>query len=465
MDSGNSSGSVYSSGSEEEYDSRGDSISLSAFLNGNPNPPHGHLGDGIVPSHHHQLQPPRMGAAVLHHSPTIQSMSFDPLSNIFDPLPTRRSDAIAAASAASSPILNLDTAASWYKTPSPYHNAADLIGFGQLAPTTVQLQPPFLGYDQQGQNRTTCFPVASEPEGGLKQLGSISGSVPNELATSNAAITTTANSQARNPKKRSRASRRAPTTVLTTDTNNFRAMVQEFTGIPAPPFTSSSSSPFQRSRLDLFSSASGAPSYLLRPFSQKPQPPPVLPPFSSSFPTSIIDALASSTTTGNGIASTELGFLRPTPPSFLSQSMPNPLLDFQSLFQAPGQKYPPAGSSLFPTKTLVSSDNIRGLNDSHLKIGAMAEFCPGQVDTQLHRRLMNLQSSNMTLSNDSNSNGNDNNGAPPANLHGDEPGSGANTVSNQAAGVRRPNDGNLRRIQENTTRGKDTVESWICSSD
>ncbi|GKE43075.1 VQ motif-containing protein [Tanacetum coccineum] len=46
----------------------------------------------------------------------------------------------------------------------------------------------------------------------------------------------------RNPKKRSRASRRAPTTVLTTDTSNFRAMVQEFTGIPSPPFTSSSSS-------------------------------------------------------------------------------------------------------------------------------------------------------------------------------------------------------------------------------
>ncbi|KAL9245738.1 hypothetical protein vseg_019355 [Gypsophila vaccaria] len=49
----------------------------------------------------------------------------------------------------------------------------------------------------------------------------------------------------RNPKKRSRASRRAPTTVLTTDTNNFRQMVQEFTGIPAPPFSG-------RTRLDLF---------------------------------------------------------------------------------------------------------------------------------------------------------------------------------------------------------------------
>ncbi|KAD2041408.1 hypothetical protein E3N88_41977 [Mikania micrantha] len=36
-------------------------------------------------------------------------------------------------------------------------------------------------------------------------------------------------------KKRSRASKRPPTTVLTTDTNNFRQMVQEFTGIPTAP--------------------------------------------------------------------------------------------------------------------------------------------------------------------------------------------------------------------------------------
>ena len=53
-----------------------------------------------------------------------------------------------------------------------------------------------------------------------------------------------------NTKKRTRASRRAPTTVLTTDTTNFRAMVQEFTGIPSPPFTSGGSS-YSR-RFDLF---------------------------------------------------------------------------------------------------------------------------------------------------------------------------------------------------------------------
>lgn len=82
----------------------------------------------------------------------------------------------------------------------------------------------------------------------------------------------------RNPKKRSRVSRRAPTTVLTTDTSNFRAMVQEFTGNPSTPFTGlSSSSPFPRSitnssRFDLFgsSSLSSRPSSLpLKPFPHK----------------------------------------------------------------------------------------------------------------------------------------------------------------------------------------------------
>ncbi|KAJ1278106.1 hypothetical protein BS78_04G053700 [Paspalum vaginatum] len=36
-------------------------------------------------------------------------------------------------------------------------------------------------------------------------------------------------------RRRSRASRRAPVTLLNTDTSNFRAMVQQFTGIPAVP--------------------------------------------------------------------------------------------------------------------------------------------------------------------------------------------------------------------------------------
>ncbi|KAL0366411.1 UNVERIFIED_CONTAM: hypothetical protein Sradi_3531200 [Sesamum radiatum] len=86
----------------------------------------------------------------------------------------------------------------------------------------------------------------------------------------------------KNPKKRTRASRRAPTTVLKTDTANFRQMVQEFTGIPADPF---STSPYSR-RPDLFSGLRPGtrfdhlgPLYPLRPSPQKG-----LSPFSSSPP-------------------------------------------------------------------------------------------------------------------------------------------------------------------------------------
>lgn len=91
----------------------------------------------------------------------------------------------------------------------------------------------------------------------------------------------------RGSRKRARASRRAPTTVLTTDTSNFRAMVQEFTGIPNPPFAAGAGGPGAsfNSRFDhIFSSsalrsaagaagdpASSLPPYLLRPFAQKLQ--------------------------------------------------------------------------------------------------------------------------------------------------------------------------------------------------
>ncbi|KAF7124976.1 hypothetical protein RHSIM_Rhsim12G0015000 [Rhododendron simsii] len=39
-------------------------------------------------------------------------------------------------------------------------------------------------------------------------------------------------------RRRSRASRRTPTTLLNTDTTNFRAMVQQFTGGPTAPYAS-----------------------------------------------------------------------------------------------------------------------------------------------------------------------------------------------------------------------------------
>ncbi|OEL33232.1 hypothetical protein BAE44_0005748 [Dichanthelium oligosanthes] len=109
----------------------------------------------------------------------------------------------------------------------------------------------------------------------------------------------------RGSRKRTRASRRAPTTVLTTDTSNFRAMVQEFTGIPSPPFGAGlgvgvgGPAASLRTRFDhifpqpssLRSGAGGAggdataslPPYLLRPFPHKlPTAPSAFPPFTTS---------------------------------------------------------------------------------------------------------------------------------------------------------------------------------------
>ncbi|KAK6115481.1 hypothetical protein DH2020_007750 [Rehmannia glutinosa] len=127
------------------------------------------------------------------------------------------------------------------------------------------------------------FPNSSSPS--TTQSFAQAGPFPAGPSSSEAQTASRAPSVTKNPKKRTRASRRAPTTVLTTDTSNFRQMVQEFTGIPAAPF---SASPYSR-RLDLFSAASAlraggpldtlGPLYPLRPSAQK------LPsPFSSTPP-------------------------------------------------------------------------------------------------------------------------------------------------------------------------------------
>ncbi|KAK1630508.1 hypothetical protein QYE76_004823 [Lolium multiflorum] len=110
------------------------------------------------------------------------------------------------------------------------------------------------------------------------------------------AAAATAPAPPRGSRKRARASRRAPTTVLTTDTSNFRAMVQEFTGIPNPPFAAGAGvpgAPFGTRFDHIFSSSSNAalrsaadpasslPPYLLRPFAQKLHTAPAPSPFAS----------------------------------------------------------------------------------------------------------------------------------------------------------------------------------------
>ncbi|KAK7306008.1 hypothetical protein VNO77_43922 [Canavalia gladiata] len=381
MDSGNS-GSMQSSSTagEEEYDSRAEST-ISAFLNNNnlppppPPPPPTHVAPFTSHHHHHH-----------HHM-------LDPLSNYLDP--TQRSS--------SHPSPNLDMV--WSRVARSEPNQPDLGAFIPCSSSSQNHQGAFL-LTQLGEGETrggvgadagsgsgggafltTHQHLSLPPETAVSRGGSVS-------ATNEQANTNNNNNMVRNPKKRSRASRRAPTTVLTTDTNNFRAMVQEFTGIPAPPFTSSS--PFPRTRLDLFATSSSSsatirsasthldppttPSYLLRPFAQKLQPPP------SSFPP-IIDTLASNNSTHNSSNSTSVNYHHHHH-SLNMQLHNNPILTFQSILPTP-PKYPPLGnnntntnnnnnnnnSPVAASKTQQLSLEIPSTSvDSHLKMGVLEEL-------------------------------------------------------------------------------------------
>ncbi|KAI3783252.1 hypothetical protein L1987_42328 [Smallanthus sonchifolius] len=129
----------------------------------------------------------------------------------------------------------------------------------------------------------------------------------------------------KNPKKRTRASRRAPTTVLTTDTTNFRQMVQEFTGIPTAPFTTAS---FSR-RLDLFGGATGSLNPL-RPSAQTIQPQP--PPFLNSTANIVESGTTTATSSGNyQFAPSTITDFPKQPSTFLD--LQNPMFSFQSLLQ------------------------------------------------------------------------------------------------------------------------------------
>lgn len=70
-------------------------------------------------------------------------------------------------------------------------------------------------------------------------LSSPHGSAPS--SSSNLSPTEGRVSKPPHARRRSRASRRTPTTLLNTDTTNFRAMVQQFTGGPNSPFASTPS--------------------------------------------------------------------------------------------------------------------------------------------------------------------------------------------------------------------------------
>lgn len=66
-------------------------------------------------------------------------------------------------------------------------------------------------------------------------------------------------------RKRGRALRRAPTTVLNTDLTNFRAMVQQFTGAPTTPFSSMLGRPDGRTVNSGFERPGGLEAMMVRP--------------------------------------------------------------------------------------------------------------------------------------------------------------------------------------------------------
>ncbi|PON55022.1 VQ motif containing protein [Parasponia andersonii] len=520
MDSGNSGSMQSSSGGDEEYDSRAESIS--ALLSTNP--------AGHMASHHAPPHP--------HHQQRHQSSLFDPLSNFFDP----------TAASSRSQILNLDMV--WPRTLRSDPNSTDL-GAGLMpssSPSSLSTQNqvhPFLTNSQlgQGQNRGGGIGISAGAGAGIGVgLGGVGvgssntfpgiqippernaprGTNPVVVSDSSVPQNDTNNNVVRNPKKRSRASRRAPTTVLNTDTTNFRAMVQEFTGIPAPPFTSS---PFPRTtRLDLFGTTTGVggggssmmrsgpldspPPYLLRPFPQKVQAPPqmqqttsfVPPTTSSSSTTSLLSSC-------NTMASTSTAINYQQSPSGGGGGqnhllLQNPVLNFHSLLQAQAQqpKFPLSKPQLGPLDHQISHhhelEDQFGLGNHGL--GGLpnlmsSELPPPRSDDNHHSATTattttttattNWGSSHevgVAGSNDNNRSGNDNNNSNvdhhSHNHH--QQGLLMRSINGGLSSTSTTTNGKLNysasssdfhggKGSENVTtaRCEGMVESWICSSD
>ncbi|POO04015.1 VQ motif containing protein [Trema orientale] len=320
MDSGNSGSMQSSSTGDEEYDSRPESIPGN-FLNPNSSTTTHFIGSSD--SHHHFQN---------HQQPTL---FFDHLSSHNNYL-----------QALSTTTCTTTTT----NQPQPISNPNFLLNLDHSSTTTTTTTTN-VG------SRSSGLHLRSEPNTSTTyQLGNVppgppSSSSSHHALTGGSQFPGRPSSSGRSSKKRTRASRRAPTTVLTTDTSNFRAMVQEFTGIPAPPFSSGGyATSFSRCRLDLFG-GSGMPDHLypLRPSAQKPQTSPFLsssnaPLFGNSV--AMVDARTSSNVASNNV------YLSGTPPSLVNYqtsvsdhqglitkqprnvgglNVQNPIMGFQSL--------------------------------------------------------------------------------------------------------------------------------------
>ncbi|KAJ7965698.1 VQ motif-containing protein [Quillaja saponaria] len=255
MESGNSGSGQSSSGDDQEYDS--------LDLNPHPQHPYQVFGNSLLLSHHQNHQPN-----------TFFDLSPQYLHNV---LSQSQSQSLPT-SIPNNPMLNLD--------PVRSHG----------------LRSELINCTDPSRNNQSNFSSSSSLQLDNNNNESIKlVSAPTALQGS-----------ARNPKKRTRASRRAPTTVLTTDTSNFRAMVQEFTGIPAPPFSAGGSSYSRRLNLSMggfFSSRTSA---------QKVVQPNPLGVFSSSSSTflqnNMVDAVASTTNIVASVSDNNINYQLQLPP-------------------------------------------------------------------------------------------------------------------------------------------------------
>ncbi|KAE8696240.1 Succinate dehydrogenase 2-3 [Hibiscus syriacus] len=418
MDSGNSGSLQSSSGGSEEFDSRVESISAFLSLIGHG---HGNLGDQPPPS------PPL--PVLQGHSP---STTFDPLSFL-----DHRSLQLSTTTTANpSSVLDLI----WSKNLRSEPSCTDLSGFMASSSAATATQQLFT--NQQPQNGATFQSLQPVPQRPESSVSAINGGQTNNKSNT-----------ARNPKKRSRASRRAPTTVLTTDTTNFRAMVQEFTGFPAPPFPSS---PFPRARLDLFGPLSAtlrsnhldpspaAPHYLLRPFAQKITPPPFL---SSSTADAIVSNPSTNNNNNTSSCSTSINYQLPTelghlkqPQNLLNINMQNPILNFHSFLQTP-PKYPFSCSNMGvpPTESTLKMGGLDESDSSRERLPNMVS--PQERDDQnlLRPIIGGFDGEDRRVSN----------------------GKASNLSSSFSPNFR--GDKELEHVGNSRSEGM--VESWICSSD
>ncbi|XP_058751085.1 uncharacterized protein LOC131624118 [Vicia villosa] len=420
MDSGNS-GSISSSG-DEEYDSRTHHQTLvpSNFFNPQPN-----LQFNSI-SHNPQLF--HLGSNSISNSNSVSFFDLSPnyLQNLSQSQP------------------NIDTSS--------------------FPPSSQGLSSPSsLSFSlQQQQHLNQCL-LTTPQTLGLHDNNNARTTTPSP------ATTTTANNATRNSKKRTRASRRAPTTVLTTDTSNFRAMVQEFTGIPAPPFSGSSYS----RRLDLLTSSSSLRSthfdptsttssfYPLRPSPQKLyHQNPLLLSSSSSHNNNMVDATVNNNYPQQQLPISDLGLpynnhQQQQHNFMLSMQNQQPIHTFNNLSASSSQQFHPFSLEAFGAKSQHHQQQQQSLS-----VQSLEDLGVNQGQVNAHLGVDKVVGSSST--GDGVGVGVGVGGGVGSNCKVNFSGSGSITLNHEKT---MENNNNNNDNSNNSNRGGEGVDSWICSSD